>query len=56
MEIEGITTVGEICGMTEERLLELRNFGKTSLKEINKKLSERGLDLGMDVKGIMGEG
>ena len=56
MEIEGIGTVGEICALTEEHLLELRNFGKTSLKEINKKLSERGLSLGMEVKAIMGEG
>ena len=56
MEIEGITTIAEICALTEEHLLELRNFGKTSLKEIHKKLTERGLGLGMDVKAIMGEG
>ncbi len=55
MEIEGITTIAEICVLTEEHLLELRNFGKTSLKEIHKKLTERGLGLGMDVKTIMGE-
>jgi DNA-directed RNA polymerase subunit alpha len=55
MEIEGIGTIGELAGLTEEHLLELRNFGKTSLKEIKKKLSERGLSLGMDVKAVMGE-
>ena len=56
MEIEGIATVGEVCGLTEDHLLEVRNFGKTSLKEIRKKLSERGLSLGMDVESVMGEG
>ncbi len=55
MEIEGIATVGEVCGLTEDHLLEVRNFGKTSLKEIRKKLSERGLSLGMDVESVMGE-
>ena len=53
MEIEGIATVGDLCGRTEDQLLEIRNFGKTSLKEINKKLSERGLSLGMDVGAIL---
>jgi DNA-directed RNA polymerase subunit alpha len=55
MEIEALNTVGELCILTEEHLLEIRNFGKTSLKEIHKKLSERGLSLGMDVESIMGE-
>ena len=56
MEIEGISTIGDLCGREEEALLEIRNFGKTSLKEIHKKLSERGLSLGMDVEEILGEG
>ena len=56
MEIEGIQTVGELCAKTEDQLLEIRNFGKTSLKEIHKKLGERSLSLGMDVEGILGEG
>jgi DNA-directed RNA polymerase alpha subunit len=29
-------------------MLEVRNFGKTSLREIKKKLEERDLELGMD--------
>jgi len=56
MEVEGITTLADLCGRTEESLLAIRNFGKTSLKEISKKLDERGLSLGMDVPSIMGEG
>jgi DNA-directed RNA polymerase subunit alpha len=56
MEIEGIQTIGELCSRSEEDLLEIRNFGKTSLKEIQKKLSERGLALGIEVGGIVEEG
>ncbi len=53
MEIEEIATLGDLCRKTEEELLEIRNFGKTSLKEINKKLGELGLKLGMDVDSIL---
>lgn len=56
MEVEGIGTLGDLCGRSEDSLLGIRNFGKTSLKEISKKLTERGLTLGMDVVSIMGEG
>ncbi|MEN8148277.1 MAG: DNA-directed RNA polymerase subunit alpha [Planctomycetota bacterium] len=56
MEVEGIETIGDLVGMPEEKLLEVRNFGKTSLKEITKKLGERGLTLGMDVASVLGEG
>jgi DNA-directed RNA polymerase subunit alpha len=54
MEVEGFNTLGDICGLTEEQMLEIRNFGKTSLKEIQKKLTERGLSLGMDLAAIRG--
>ena len=56
MEVEGIETIGDLVRIPEERLLEVRNFGKTSLKEITKKLGERGLTLGMDVASVLGEG
>ena len=56
MEVEGIATIGALAGMDEEHLLEIRNFGKTSLKEINKKLGERGLSLGMDLASSLEEG
>jgi DNA-directed RNA polymerase subunit alpha len=48
MEVEGITTIGELCARTEAEMLEVRNFGKTSLREIKKKLEERELELGME--------
>jgi len=44
---ENITTVRDLVRRTREQLLEVRNLGKTSLKEIEKKLAEMGLSLGM---------
>lgn len=55
MEVEGIKTIGDLCRLTEDQLLAIRNFGKTSLKEISKKLTERGLTLGMEVDTVRGE-
>ncbi len=43
----GIATVGELVAKTEQDLLEIRSFGKTSLKEIVKRLEDLGLSLGM---------
>jgi DNA-directed RNA polymerase subunit alpha len=48
MEVEQIRTIGDLCRYSETKLLEVRNFGKTSLKEIQKKLAERGLSLAPD--------
>ena len=47
LESEGITTVRDLVIRNEEELLEVRNFGETTLKEVKVKLSERGLALGM---------
>jgi len=47
LESEGITTVRDLVIRTDEELLEVRNFGETTLKEVKQKLSERGLVLGM---------
>jgi len=47
LESEGITTVRDLVIRTEEELLEVRNFGETTLKEVRQKLQERGLNLGM---------
>jgi DNA-directed RNA polymerase subunit alpha len=47
LESEGITTVRDLVIRTDEELLEVRNFGETTLKEVKSKLSERGLHLGM---------
>ena len=42
-------TVGELVAMNESELLKIRSLGKTSLREINRKLSDMGLSLGMDI-------
>ncbi|HKS17460.1 MAG TPA: DNA-directed RNA polymerase subunit alpha [Planctomycetota bacterium] len=52
---ERIETLGELVSRSEADLLKVRNFGKTSLREVKKKLSELGLVLGMDVEGVVGK-
>lgn len=47
LEAARILTVGELAGKTEADLLRLRSFGKTSLREIRRKLADLGLSLGM---------
>lgn len=47
LESEGITTVRDLVIRNEEELLEVRNFGDTTLKEVRQKLEEQGLRLGM---------
>lgn len=49
LEAANITTIAELCSKSDQELLKLRQFGKTTLKEITKKLAERDLQLGMDV-------
>lgn len=44
---EGIETVRDLVARTREDLLEVRNFGDTTLQEIEDKLREVGLRLGM---------
>ena len=44
------TAVSELVKNTEMDLLKVRNFGKTSLKEVKSKLSAMGLSLGMSVE------
>ncbi|MCP4608792.1 MAG: DNA-directed RNA polymerase subunit alpha [Planctomycetes bacterium] len=39
--------VGDLVKMTEAELLKIRSFGKTSLREIRRKLTDIGLSLGM---------
>jgi len=47
LESEGITTVRDLIIRNDQELLEVRNFGDTTLKEVKAKLAERGLQLGM---------
>ncbi|KPJ57956.1 MAG: DNA-directed RNA polymerase subunit alpha [Planctomycetes bacterium DG_58] len=48
LESEDIVTIGQLVMMSESELLKVRNFGKTSLREVKTKLGEMGLSLGMD--------
>jgi DNA-directed RNA polymerase subunit alpha len=49
LEAAKIETVGHLAGMTESDLLKIRSFGKTSLREVKRKLQDLGLSLGMSV-------
>jgi MoxR-like ATPase len=47
LESEGICTVRELVNRTDDELLEVRNFGETTLREVRAKLTLHGLSLGM---------
>ena len=47
LESNHIATVGQLVRMTESDLLKIRSFGKTSLREIRRKLADMGFSLGM---------
>jgi DNA-directed RNA polymerase subunit alpha len=52
LESENINTVRDLVQRTEDQLLEVRNFGETTLNEVREKLSELGLHLGMRVPPV----
>ena len=54
LESENIMTVRELVIRSEDALLEVRNFGETTLTEVRAKLSELGLHLGMRVPSPAG--
>jgi DNA-directed RNA polymerase subunit alpha len=47
LEAVKVETVGQLAAMTEADLLKIRSFGKTSLREVRRKLADIGLSLGM---------
>jgi DNA-directed RNA polymerase subunit alpha len=49
LESENIHSVRDLVSRNEDQLLEVRNFGETTLKEVKEKLNELGLRLGMRV-------
>ncbi|MFW5682606.1 MAG: DNA-directed RNA polymerase subunit alpha, partial [Phycisphaeraceae bacterium] len=49
LESARINTVAELVSKTESELLKVRSFGKTSLREVKRKLSDLGLELGMEL-------
>jgi DNA-directed RNA polymerase subunit alpha len=52
LEGENIKTIGDLVQKSPAEMIKVRNFGKTSLVEVKKKLSEMGLALGMDLQKI----
>jgi len=51
-----ITTVGDLVSRTEDEVLEIKNFGKKSLEELQELLGQLGLEFGMDVGAGSGAG
>ena len=51
LESAKIHTVGDLVKLTEGDLLKVRSFGKTSLREVKRKLQDLGLSLGMIIGG-----
>jgi hypothetical protein len=49
LEAEGMITVRDLVVRTDDELLEIRNFGESTLREVKDKLAALGLHLGMRV-------
>jgi DNA-directed RNA polymerase subunit alpha len=49
LESAKIATVRDLVKKTDQDLLKVRSFGKTSLREVKRKLADLGLSLGMDL-------
>lgn len=49
LESARIETVAQLVQQNDADLLKLRSFGRTSLREVKKKLQDMGLELGMDL-------
>jgi DNA-directed RNA polymerase subunit alpha len=56
LESVKVETVRQLVQMTDADLLKIRSFGKTSLREIKRKLADIGLSLGMKDMGKPPEG
>jgi DNA-directed RNA polymerase subunit alpha len=54
LESEAITTVRDLVQRSPDQLLDVRNFGETTLNEVREKLTELGLRLGMRVPAASG--
>ena len=54
LESENIHSLRDLVTRTPDQLLEVRNFGETTLNEIREKLTTHGLRLGMRVPAVAG--
>jgi DNA-directed RNA polymerase subunit alpha len=52
LESENIMTVRDLVTRSEDQLLEVRNFGETTLTEVKFKLRDMGLHLGMRLPAL----
>ncbi len=52
LEAENIKTIGDLVRLSEADLLAFKNFGKTSLREVDQKLRSVGLKLDMDLEAM----
>jgi len=52
LESAKISTVRELVKKADADLLKVRSFGKTSLREVKRKLADLGLSLGMDLDNM----
>ena len=52
LESAKVQTVRDLVKKTDADLLKVRSFGKTSLREVKRKLADLGLSLGMDVDAL----
>jgi DNA-directed RNA polymerase subunit alpha len=52
LESENIMTVRDLVTKTEDQLLEVRNFGETTLTEVKHRLRDLGLHLGMRLPAL----
>jgi DNA-directed RNA polymerase subunit alpha len=53
LESAKIQTVRDLVKKTDADLLKVRSFGKTSLREVKRKLADMGLSLGMDLDAVV---
>jgi DNA-directed RNA polymerase subunit alpha len=49
LESENILSVRDLVQKSEDQLLDVRNFGETTLTEVREKLADIGLRLGMRI-------
>ncbi len=49
LDTAGISLIRDLVSRSREELLEVRNFGETTMQEIEEKLSEIGLQIGMQL-------
>src|SRR5262249_47635471 len=52
LESAKIQTVRDLVKRSDADLLKVRSFGKTSLREVKRKLADLGLSLGMDLDSL----